>query len=117
MKFVEVKHYSNAEIWSKKDAKVINQIKRYEAQIQSKKIEIIAEYNKYIDIANSMFSGNLPQAVDIEGKVTLLIFGFDNDQKKGRLKKWITDNSKFNDIRVYKKGDVKDIKLSQLWKA
>jgi hypothetical protein len=117
LKFVEAKHYSNSEIWSKEDAKVINQIKRYESQIQLKKNEIVAEYNNYIEIANSMFSCKLPLITDIEEKVTLLVFGFDRDQQKGRLKELITNNEKFKDFRVYTKGNVSDIKLSQLWKA
>lgn len=117
LKFVEAKHYSNSEIWSKTEAKVISQIKRYEAQIKSKKSEIIVEYNKYIDYANDMFSSKLPHADDIDEKVTLLVFGFDNDQKSGRLKTLVTKNPKYNDIVVYPIGNVKKINLDNLWKA
>jgi hypothetical protein len=117
LKFVEAKHYSNSEIWSDSEAKVISQIKRYEAQIQAKKNEILAEYNKYIDFANNMFSGNLPHAEAIEEKVTLLVFGFDNDQKNGRLKTLVTQNEKFKDIVVYSIGNVNKITLENLWKA
>jgi hypothetical protein len=119
LKFVEAKHYSNSEIWSKKEARVISQIKRYETQIKSKKSEIIAEYNKYIDIANSMFSGKLPYVDDIAEKLTLLIFGFDNDQKRGRMKTLITDkkSTNFKGITIYPVGNVNIIKLENLWKV
>jgi hypothetical protein len=117
LKFVEAKHYSNTEIWSTSQAKVIKQIKRYEAQIHSKKKDIIDEYNKYIDIANTMFSGSLPYVDDIEDKVTLMIFGFDNDQKGKRLKNLIIKNPVFEDLIVYPIGNVNKIKLDNLWKA
>jgi len=116
LKFVEAKHYSNSEIWSKNDAKVISQIKRYEAQIKSKKADIIAEYNKYIVIVNNLFNGNLPPVEDIDEKVTLLIFDFDNNQKSGRLKTLITDNPKFKGITLYPIGNVDKIKLENIWK-
>jgi hypothetical protein len=44
LQFVEVKHFSNQEIWSTTTPAVIDQIKRYERQIEHKKEEIIAEY-------------------------------------------------------------------------
>jgi hypothetical protein len=118
LKFVEAKHYSNSEIWSRQEAKVIGQIKRYQDQILTKKSEIITEYNNYTDIVNRMFSCNLPMVNDIEDKVTLLIFGFDNDQKKGRLHKLITGNENyFKDITVYPIGNIDKINLKNLWKA
>lgn len=115
LKFVEAKHYSNSEIWSKTKAKVIYQIERYESQIRTKKTELISEYNKYIDIVNSLFLGNLPQVDDIEEKVTLLIFDFDDNQKGGRLKSLITDNLQYDNITKYVIGNVNKIKLETLW--
>ncbi|HQI71505.1 MAG TPA: hypothetical protein PLM65_00015 [Smithella sp.] len=116
LKFVEAKHYSNSEIWSKYEAKVIRQIKRYEEQIKIKKAEIISEYNQYIGIINNLFGGELPLIEDVAQNVVLLIFGFDNDQKNGRLKTLITKNSRFKDMLTFPIGNVDQIKLNNLWK-
>jgi hypothetical protein len=115
LKFVEAKHYSNKEIWSKTEAKVISQIRRYENQIGIKKVEIIIEYNKYIRIVNDLFKINIPTVNDIEEKVTLLIFDFDNDQKQGRLKTLVKDKKEYNNITIYTKGNIKDIEIKTLW--
>jgi hypothetical protein len=117
LKFVEVKHYSNSEIWSDTNAKVIGQIARYEAQIMAKKSQIISEYNKYINYTNNLFNGKLPHAELLDEKVTLLIFGFDSNQRGGRLEKLVTGNSTFNNVILYPIGNVKQINLTNLWKA
>ena len=116
LKFVEAKHFSNPEIWSTKTPKVINQIKRYEEQITTKKAEIIGEYTKYVKIVNDIFGKNLPLPIDVEDKVTLLIFGFDRNQQQGRLKELVKQNPAYNGHIVYDKGDIKGIILKTLWK-
>jgi hypothetical protein len=95
LQFVEAKHFSNKEIWSRSTPKVITQLKRYESQIAKRKLEIRLEYTEYVRIVNGIFDTSLPEPEDIEDKVTLLIFGFDDDQKKGRLKKLITTNKEY----------------------
>jgi hypothetical protein len=119
LKFVEAKHYSNSEIWSRTVAKVIGQIKRYEGQIGgTNKAPIIAEYNKYIDITNGLFKGTLPHINDIDEKVTLLIFDFDSNQKSGRLKTLITENTNFKGVITnYCIGNIEKISLVNLWNA
>ncbi|MCP6727580.1 MAG: type I restriction enzyme HsdR N-terminal domain-containing protein, partial [Patescibacteria group bacterium] len=96
LQFVEAKHFSNKEIWSKTTPKVISQIKRYESQIAKRKSEILLEYTEYVKIVNAIFAISLPEPTDIEDNVTLLVFGFDNDQKNGRLKKLITKNPAYS---------------------
>jgi hypothetical protein len=88
LRFVEAKHYSNGAITSKKGKKptVVEQIKDYEKQIASRGVEIIEAYKKYIAAINQLFGKNLPEPIDVDEKVTLLIFGFDKDQEQGRLK-------------------------------
>lgn len=117
LKFVEAKHYSNPEIWSNNVAKVISQIEKYELQIKTKSNEIIAEYNKYIDFVNQIFNCKLPHADDLDEKVTLLIFGFDSNQRSGRLKSYITGNPILKDIVLYPIGNVNNIMINNLWKA
>ncbi|PLB85230.1 hypothetical protein C0T31_12030 [Dysgonamonadaceae bacterium] len=113
LKFIEAKHYSNLEIWSNKTPKVIWQIEKYETQIKIKKTEIITAYKNYIQAINSIFDLELPFPEKVEDKVALLIFGFDNDQKNGRLQKLILSNPAFKGFQVYCKQD--KINPSTLW--
>ena len=117
LQFVEAKHFSNKEIWSKTTPKVISQIKRYESQIAKRKSEILLEYTEYVKIVNAIFAISLPEPTDIEDNVTLLVFGFDNDQKNGRLKKLITKNPAYSGIQNYSIGNIKQIVTENLWNA
>lgn len=115
LQFVEAKHYSNKEIWSTTTPKVISQIKRYENQIKKRNSEIVLEYVGYIKTINNLFGKSLPVPIKIDPKVTLLIFGFDTDQLKGRLTELIKKKKEFNGIKVYTKGDVSNIATKTLW--
>lgn len=117
LQFVEAKHYSNTEIRSKTEPKVISQIKKYENQIMTRKNEILIEITNYIKILNSIFKINLPEPKGIDPKVTLLIFGFDEDQEKGNLKKLIVQNPVFKGIKIYTKGEIKGVVTQNLWNA
>ena len=117
LQFVEAKHFSNKEIWSKTTPKVINQINRYESQIKKRKIEILSEYKEYVKNINKTFGISLPEPIDIDEKVTLLIFGFDNDQKKGRLKELVIKKPEYKGIKRYPIGNVKKIVTENLWNA
>jgi len=85
LKFVEAKHYSNGEIAPKEKPDVVKQIKNYENQVDLKGSEIINAYTKYIYAINDIFGIDLPKPKYVDKKVALLIFGFDEDQNKGRL--------------------------------
>jgi len=117
LRFVEAKHYSNSGIWSTSIPKVVEQIERYERQLAIKKSEILSAYSNYIEIINRIFNFTIPKPEDIDNKVTLLIFGFDNDQKMGRLTKLITKNSthQYNGIKNYNIGNIKKIVIENLW--
>lgn len=117
LQFVEAKHFSNKDLWSNTTPKVISQISRYESQISNPKQNILSEYKEYTEILNRIFDISLPEPKNIEDKVTLLIFGFDNDQKNGRLKKLITKNEEYASIKKYSFGDIKKVVLANLWKA
>lgn len=118
LQFIEAKHYSNSEIWSNTTPKVVKQIRRYEKRIQSKRDEILSEYARYINKINIIFKVTLPNPINIDKQVTLLIFGFDNDQKNGRLKKLITNNKKYlGGIKNYNIGNIDQIVIENLWNA
>lgn len=116
LQFVEAKHYSNTEIWSKTTPKVIKQIKGYEDnQINKKEKVIIKEFGNYVNIINDLFHLNIPMPVYIDPKVTLLIFGFDKDQLSGRLKELIFDKPEYNEIKLYPIGSINGVKMLTLW--
>jgi hypothetical protein len=117
LQFVEAKHFSNKEIWSRKIPQVISQIKRYEMQIATRKKEMLKEYTEYVKIINGIFNLSLPEPKNIEDRVTLLIFGFDNDQKNGRLKRLITKNKEYAGIKIYSIGSIKKVVPGNLWKT
>jgi hypothetical protein len=117
LRFVEAKDYSNKELWSTKKPDVIDQIARYESQVMSNSHLIIKESTEHIKILNILFGKKLPYPVKVDNKVTLLIFGFDNDQKNGRLKKHIIGNPYFKGLKVYPIGKVKGLVPENIWNA
>jgi hypothetical protein len=120
LQFVEAKHYSNKEIRSKTKPKVIKQLEKYERQIANKEQSIIKAYSDYIKIINDIFNRNiLPLPIkNINPKVTLFVFGFDDDQKKRGLKT-ITNKLKSQNFKIkfYSVGETKGIKITSLWNA
>ena len=117
LQFVEAKHFSNNEIWSRTTPKVISQIKRYKSQLAKRKNEILSEYIDYIKVINGIFNIALPEPEEVDDNVTLLIFGFDNDQKKGRLKKLIFQNNEYTGLKNYSIGNIKKVVTGNLWNA
>lgn len=115
LKFVEAKHYSNKEIWSTKTPEVIGQIEKYEKQISENRADIITAYENYIQAINTIFNKTLPLPLKVEDKVALLIFGFDDDQKKGRLQKLILNNPAYKGCQIYCKQD--KINPASLWNS
>ena len=106
--FVEAKHFSNGDLRST-TPDVIKQISRYEQQIEKNKKEILKKYSDNIEILNKYFDIDLKEPKEIDEKVTLLIFGFDEDQKNGKLKKLITNNEKYKGTKFYAKGSTADL--------
>lgn len=118
IQFIEAKHFSNDELWRPKvQPKVIKQIRKYEGQVRERRKDILYQYQEYINCINNIFNLALPNPTEIDDRVTLFIFGFDDNQKKGRLATHIIENNYFKDIKTYQKGDIKDFKMNALWKG
>lgn len=117
LQFIEAKHYSNGEIKSKSTPKVIKQIERYKTQINNPIVnkQILKAYKNYINIINEIYNIDLPEPEKICKEVSLLIFGFDTDQKNGGLKKIETNLKKYK-VKFYAKGNMKSVKIEPLWK-
>jgi len=118
LRFVEAKHFSNPEIWSKGRPKVVDQIERYQKRLRTEEQNILGEYTAYVHSLNSLFGITLPKPKTVDDKVSLLIFGFDGDQKKGRLSDLVLQNKHYKGLQVYPKGNVRGkdgISLEELW--
>lgn len=118
LRFVEAKHFSNSDLWSNSTPRVVAQIKKYEEQIEHHRKKLIEEYGLYIEELNYIYNKNFNHPKSIDSKVSLLIFGFDNAQKKDdRFTKLILGNPEYKEIKIYCKGDpCKDFKAENLWK-
>ena len=115
--FVEAKHYSNPELWASSGncPKVYNQIERYNRIIKNCKNTILSAYREYIDICNKLFNLNLPYPLDIVNETKLYIFGFNNDQKKGKLNPLIANNQWLKEVPIYIRGHQENIDAKTLW--
>ena len=117
LRFVEAKLFSNSALWSTSTPLVVEQMKGYEERINLHKDDLIKEYGQYIDGLRQIFGVELNAPKNLDPKVSLLIFGFDDAQKKSdRFKDLIKDNPEYNNIPIYCKGDPKDLLPETLWK-
>ncbi|MFC1513602.1 hypothetical protein ACFL5P_01200 [candidate division KSB1 bacterium] len=117
LKFVEAKHFSNSEIWSKAghSPKVVNQIKRYNKDINENKEAILEKYNKYIISCNTLFNLTMDEPQDIVDDCGLYIFGFDRDQLQGRFNKLLKNDNSLKGIDYYARGNPDTITAETLW--
>lgn len=117
LKFVEAKEFSNPDIKSLNKPAVVDQLRRYNNSIKGKKSEIISAYSNYIKIVNEMFDLQLPEPEEVKNNCGLLIFEFDNDQKKGKLEGTYLKKLKCYDVTPYTRGEAKYINIDELWKG
>jgi hypothetical protein len=119
LRFVEAKHFSNKDLWSNSKPKVIEQIEKYVVQLDLNKEKIIKEYTFYIDGLNKLFNKKLKPPKTIEPKISLLIFGFDDAQKRGdRFQDLIWNNKEYKNIPIYSKGNPTiNLKAETIWKG
>lgn len=111
LQIAEAKLFSNTEIRAESVPPVVEQIKRYEENVAEYEEEIINAYKDYVEIVNELFELHLPKPKDINNTVNLLIFDFDDTQKKGKLqdevrkiKNYLDTDTSVHEIHV--KGDV-----------
>jgi hypothetical protein len=120
LKFIEAKDYSNKELWAIKGSKpkVIEQINRYSKRLEDKKIYdlVLSEYVKYIKILKTNFNLDINIPKKIEKKVSLYMFGFDQNQKN-KIFKLLKDDNSLEDIPYYFLGDASKINVAKLFNA
>ena len=114
--FVEAKHFTNVELWSSKDGnrKVVNQLDKYTSAIGNGEA-IIANYNHYIENIKDIFNIALPPAEHCIPYCGLYVFGFDGDQKGGKLKDGLLMDGTLDNYKYYALGNPKNIDIDNLW--
>ena len=125
LRFVEAKHYLNKELWAQKGTrpKVTSQIKRYLEVLNTptKKNEIIETYSGYIKELESLFpikthfKMDTKLEIDSQAPVALWVFGFDKDQREGRLKDLLINDNSLADVPYYLSGDTKNVEIQTVW--
>lgn len=116
--FLEAKHFSNKEIWSEDMPDVVKQVNRYNKDIEQRYPDILKIYKEYINNLNELFKDELkkplPTPEKIYNKCGLIIFGFDANQRDGRL---IETKQKIEsaNIKVYTIGDESKINVKTLY--
>lgn len=117
IRFYEAKHYYNSELWAQEGTspRVVSQIKRYEEQIEQEGTDILSQYCNYVEISSNLFGINLPIPKDMDKKVTLLVFGYDIDQQKGRMQKLLLEDESLSGIQHYFIGNISAVKINNMW--
>lgn len=117
LRFYEAKHFSNPELWSEEGSVplVAKQVARYNKQIERSREEILSAYGEYIEIVNRLFDLDYPAPVDITPDTCLIVFGFDKDQREGRLKKLLINDGSLEGIRHSIFGKPITVDMKTLW--
>lgn len=119
LRFVEAKHFSNGEIKSTTIPNVVGQIKKYDKELEKRNDEILYVYAEYIKDLNKIFDEIMEKPItapiSVLPKCGLIIFGFDDDQKNGRLQKNIESKIKEEGISVYSIGKESKIDIKTLY--
>jgi len=115
IQFIEAKHYTNSEIRAKGTPKVIRQVKKYNDLIRGHRNAILLAYVNYIALINQIFDLELPSPSILRKDTKLFIFGFDEDQSKGRLTTQVLSNSEYKEVVVYTAQQIDD-SLTGMWK-
>jgi len=90
---------------------------RYEEQIEKESTTILSQYCNYVRIVSNLFGCCLPEPKSIDNKVTLLVFGYDRDQQKGRMQKLLLDDGSLAGIQHYFIGNIFAVNIDNMWKA
>lgn len=117
LRFFEAKHYSNSKLFSEQGAVVLAQIREYTSQIIARRDEILQAYKKYTQSARKLFELSedvLPAPESVVEDVALLIFGFDEEQKR-RLDEKLLKSGNLNGVYYRSIGDISTQTAADVW--
>ncbi len=121
LRFFEAKDFSNSEIRAVtgRTPKIVTQMKRYKKQLNTPTVrqELLAGYSAHVDVINQLFDLEQPLPIprDIDPLPRLLVFGFDEQQRKGKLKHEISRLEKDHDLSVYAIGKINGVNPNTLF--
>ena len=119
--FVKVKHWSDKEIQPKtllngtETLEILEQIGRYNSEIETRKEEILSAYEKYVQNINDTYNMNMPMPKSVNQKCGLVIWGQNSIQRE-QLKEAVYPylDSK---VKYYAIGNPKEIDISTLYES
>ncbi|GEM_PF-729397 len=126
LRFVEAKLFVNQELVSPEDKpSIVGQIGKYQGQIHKRHGEIREAYGNYVTLGHTVFGVEPTPISGIDETVTLLVTGFNEQQKSDGLDQIIRMLSCHpHDLDICTKGNLNDknwnlqrIWDSQFWKA
>jgi hypothetical protein len=115
LRFVEAKRLSDPRLYSRTTPEVIDQLERYEQQLQGKKDEVQSEYCRYIENLNMIFDMDLPHPQTVDTAPTLWIFYYGIEGRE-KIDKEIMSNPQYRGKKVYAAGDAKKTSPETIWK-
>lgn len=118
--FFEAKHYSNNDIRGKKP-KIVDQMRRYSKQLDSLQVhgEMVSAYKAHTEAINGVFGPEvqLREPKKIDPYPCLLVFGFDKEQRDGKLKNEVKRLVDEFGISVYAIGNIKKVNANTMFSA
>ena len=119
LRFYEAKHFTNQELVARETPPVVEQIQRYERQLEleKKREHILDVYREYVEIIKAVFAP-LPKLCvpeHVDEQVGLYVFGFDDAQRQVRLPN-IAQKLREQGIRLYAKGKPESVDMDNMWK-
>jgi hypothetical protein len=118
--FFEAKHYSNDDIRGK-EPKIVAQMRRYSKQLKSLQVhgEIVSAYKAHRGVINGLLGPEvqLPEPKKINPYPCLLVFGFDREQREGKLKKEVKRLVEEFGMSVYTIGNIKNVNANTIFSA
>ena len=119
LRFVEAKHYTNSELWdSNNKPKVIGQVDKYQKIIKREENEIVLAYNSFLNCFSGIIGFQFTKIQSIDKlPVSLWIFGFDANQRDGRLKNKLLPSLSNAGIKKYAIGNPKNAIAQTLWEC
>jgi len=119
LRFCEAKCYGNRELWSKRGTRprVATQLDEYNKQINERRDEIVQAYVAHVQALKALLGWDLPEPISIDDEVPLflLVFGFDADQRDGRLKGLLLQDGSLKGYYSYECGDPASMVLENMW--
>ncbi|MYB37233.1 MAG: hypothetical protein F4Y26_07590 [Gammaproteobacteria bacterium] len=126
VRFFEAKAFSNSELRAKGIPDVVEQIEAYGKLLNENRDEVVRSYRTVCDnlanlkglylsgprqaLINAVVHAEKPLVLDEEP--WLVVFGFDDDQRRGRLERELKKLGEVHKLKAVARGDAKNVRLT-----